>query len=362
MLARENDNKRINRVTFPLRIALIGAGVMGRQHCQHLRRCDEVQLCAIADPGLQAEAFAAEHGVPYFTDHRRMLEQVRPEAVIVANPNALHVSTALDCIAAGVPVLLEKPVGVHLDEVRELVAASERHGVPVLVGHHRRHNPLIARAHELLQDGALGRLTTVTALWQLQKPASYYDIPWRREPGAGMLLTNLIHDLDLLRHLCGEVRQVQAFTSNAVRGFANEDCAAVLLQFENGALGTLTGSDAVAAPWSWELDSGENPVYPRQADQPCYLLAGTGGALSIPQLKRWHYAEPGAGWHQPLLQEQEVYPREEALDRQLRHFVQVARGLAEPLVSASDAGRTLALIEAIRRAAESGQACCPETL
>jgi predicted dehydrogenase len=71
-----------------------------------------------------------------------------------------------------------------------------------------------------------------------------------------MLLTNLIHDLDLLRHLCGEVRQVQAITSNAIRGFANEDCAAVLLQFDNGALGSLTGSDAVAAPWSWELDSG----------------------------------------------------------------------------------------------------------
>jgi hypothetical protein len=72
------------------------------------------------------------------------------------------------------------------------------------------------------------------------------------------------------------VRQVQAITS-AIRGFANEDCAAVLLQFDNGALGSLTGSDAVAAPWSWELDSGENPVYPRQADQPCYLLAGTAG-------------------------------------------------------------------------------------
>ncbi|MNQ88332.1 putative 4,5-dihydroxyphthalate dehydrogenase [compost metagenome] len=158
------------------------------------------------------------------------------------------------------PVLLEKPVGVHLDEVRELVAASAGSGVPVLVGHHRRHNPLISRARELVQEGCLGRLTTVTALWQLQKPDSYFDIPWRREPGAGMLLTNLIHDLDLLRHLCGEVAEVQAITSNGVRGFANEDSAAVLLRFANGALGTLSGSDAVAAPWSWELDSGENPV------------------------------------------------------------------------------------------------------
>ena len=346
----------------PLRIALIGAGVMGRQHYQHLKNLPEARLCAVADPGPQAAAFAAECGVPYFADHRRMLDEARPQAAIVANPNTLHVDTALDCIAADVPVLLEKPVGVHLDEVRELVAASANAGVPVLVGHHRRHNPLIARARELVQDGSLGRLTTVTALWQLQKPDSYFDIPWRREPGAGMLLTNLIHDLDLLRHLCGEVAEVQAITSNGVRGFANEDSAAVLLRFANGALGTLTGSDAVAAPWSWELDSGENPVYPRQADQPCYLLAGTRGALSIPQLKRWHYAEPGAGWHQPLLCTQEGFTPAEALRRQLQHFVRVARGEQAPLVSAGDAGNTLALIEAIHRAAETGRACAPDLI
>lgn len=174
------------------------------------------------------------------------------------------------------------------------------------------------------------------------------------------MLTNLIHDLDLLRHLCGEVVQVQAFTRNDVRGFANEDSAAVLLQFANGALGSLTGSDAVAAPWSWELDSGESPVYPRQDGQPCYLLAGTQGALSIPQLKRWHYAEAGSGWHTPLLQSEESIPVGEALTLQLQHFVRVARGEQAPLIDAADGGRTLALIEAIRKAAETGRACAPE--
>ncbi|WP_095139261.1 Gfo/Idh/MocA family protein [Pseudomonas sp. Irchel s3a10] len=348
-------------MTSPLRIALIGAGNMGQQHYQHLRTLDEARLCAVADPGPQAPALAAQWGVAHFADHRQMLEQVRPDAVIVANPNNQHVSTALDCLAARVPVLLEKPLGVHLDEVRELVAAVKRSGVPVLVGHHRRHNPLIVRAHELLLSGALGRLTTVTALFQLRKPDRYFEVPWRREPGAGLLLTNLIHDLDLLRHLCGEVQSVQAVADNAVRGFANEDSVAVLLQFADGALGTLSGSDAVAAPWSWELNSGENPVYPRQDDQPCYLLAGTAGALSIPQLKRWHYAadQVDAGWHEPLIAQQEQCEAGDALRLQLQHFVQVARREVEPLVSAADAARTLALVEAIREAAASGRACSP---
>ncbi|MNH21272.1 Inositol 2-dehydrogenase/D-chiro-inositol 3-dehydrogenase [compost metagenome] len=240
--------------------------------------------------------------------------------------------------------------------------ASRRCGVPVLVGHHRRHNPLIASARGVIAEGALGRLVNVTALWQLQKPDSYFDTPWRREPGAGFLLTNLIHDLDLLRYLCGEVVQVQAFTRNQVRGFANEDSAAVLLEFANGALGSLTGSDAVAAPWSWELSSGESPVYPRQADQPCYLLAGTRGALSIPQLKHWQYAEANSGWHTPLLQSEAGIPAGAALTLQLQHFVRVARGQEAPLTDAADGGRTLALIEAIRQAAATGRACAPETI
>lgn len=346
----------------PLRIALIGAGIMGRQHLSYLRELPQATLCAIVDPTEQARQLAAEHGVPCFDELQGLLDSRLAQAVIIANPNAAHVPTALRCIEASLPALLEKPVGVSLQEVRELVAAVQRSGVAVLVGHHRRHNPLIGKARELLLQGVLGRLTTVTALWQLQKPDSYYDVPWRREPGAGMLLTNLIHDLDLLRYLCGEVDQVQALTSNAVRGFANEDGAAIILRFANGALGSLTGSDAVAAPWSWELSAGENPVYPRQPDQPCYLLAGTAGSLSIPQLRYWSYGTPGAGWHEPLQSAEQPYEAAPALLLQLRHFIEVARGEASPLVSAADAGRTLALYDAICRAAEQGCATVPESV
>lgn len=349
-------------MTGALRLALIGAGVMGRQHQEFIQQNPDVVLAAVADPNPDAEKLAQGWGAAYYACHQNMLAEAKPQAAIIANPNALHVSTAIDCLEAGVPVLLEKPVGISVAEVERLVETSARTGVPVLVGHHRRHNPLIAKAHQLIKDGVLGRITTVTALWQLQKPDSYYDIPWRREPGAGMLLTNLIHDLDLLRYLCGEVTQVQAITSNGVRGFGNEDTVAVSLAFEGGALGSLTGSDGVAAPWTWELTSGENPVYPKQSDQSCYLVAGTRGALAIPQLLRWSYQEPGAGWYQPLNKIQETYSPAPALERQLAHFVEVAKGKVAPLVSAADAGRTLALVEAIRTAAATGSACIPQAL
>jgi hypothetical protein len=77
-------------------------------------------------------------------------------------------------------------------------------------------------------------------------------------------------------------------TSNAVRGLAVEDTAVVLPQFASGSLGTLTVSDTAAAPWSWELTSGENDFYPRNAEN-CYLIAGTDGALTVPKLELWCY-------------------------------------------------------------------------
>jgi len=343
---------------MPLSLALIGAGAMGRQHHDVIQREPQARLCAIADPRESGRALAQQAGVPGFSDHREMLHSARPDAVIIANPNTLHVGTALDCLAAGVPALIEKPIGVSLDDVTPLVEATRDSRTPLLLGHHRRHNPLIAKARELLATGLLGEMTNVTALWQLHKPDDYFAAPWRRQPGNGLLHTNLIHDLDLLRYLCGEVVAVQAMTSDRLRGLPYADTATVLLRFANGARGTLSASDSASAPWSWELTSHENPAYPPQQDQPCYLLAGTQGALALPQLKHWRY-DGQAHWHHPLQAQQETSPTGSALARQLRHFIKVAQAKEAPLVAVEDAARTLALIDTIERAAASERSQAP---
>jgi predicted dehydrogenase len=331
-----------------LRIALIGAGVMGRQHAAYLAQNPDTELVAVSDPF--STQLADESGLPSFTDHRQMLEAIEVDGVIIANPNDLHVSTALDCIEAGVPVLLEKPVGTSVEEVEALVAAEALSGAAVLVGHHRRHNPITHQAKAIIDSGRLGTITCFTALWQSQKNDGYFDAAWRRSKGAGILLINLVHDLDLMRFLCGEITTVQAITSNAARGYEVEDTAALLLQFRNGAVGTLTGSDACATPWSWEQSSAENPAFAQQPDQPCYLIGGTLGSLSVPQLQVWTYGGQ-KGWHAPLEQVRESKAPGTALGNQLEHFVQVIRKEAKPLITAADAARTLALVEAAGTAA-----------
>lgn len=291
--------------------------------------------------------------VPHFSDHTSLLERARPDAVIIANPNDLHVPTALDCLAADVPALVEKPVGVNPQEVDELAAAVDRTGVPVLVGHHRRHHPVISAAKQYIASGELGQIVAINALWLTRKPEDYFAT-WRSTAGAGVLLINLVHDIDVLRYMCGEITSVVALTSSAARGLAVEDTASLTLQFAGGALGSIIGSDAATAPWGWDKNSGDDPYFAQEPDHPCFMIAGTEGSIQVPQLATWSYRGQ-ADWTAPLTGTQVQKPAGGALDRQLAHFVQVVRGEAQPLVSVRDAGRTITVVDACHRAATTGQ-------
>ena len=177
---------------------------------------------------------------------------------------------------------------------------------------------MIKAVKEAIASGQIGQPTAVVGLWLLKKPDDYFDVAWRRELGGGPVLINLVHDIDNLRFIFGEIVQVQALVSNKVRKFAVEDTAALLLKFANGAIGTVSVSDATPAPWSWELSSGENAAYPRQ-NQPCYLFAGTKGSLAVPTMQLWSY--PGQdGWYAPLTYAELKAASFDPLVEQLRHF------------------------------------------
>ncbi|MCC5621663.1 Gfo/Idh/MocA family oxidoreductase [Nostoc sp. CHAB 5715] len=335
-----------------LKIALVGAGLIGRAHLERLDASPDCDCAAICDPTDTAKALAAGRGTPWFASIAEMLAAAKPDGAIIATPNALHVPGAIACLEAGVPVLIEKPLAESVAAAQLLVEAQKRTGVPVLGGHHRRHNPIVKAARKLLQEGGIGRLVAVNSLFLIRKPDDYFDVAWRREPGGGPVLINLIHDIDNLRFICGEIDSVQAMTSNATRGFAVEDTAALIFRFANGALGTATVSDVTPTPWSWELSSGENKAYP-QRDGLCYLIAGSEGSLSIPSLERWHY-EGRQGWWEPLLRDSLAITPLEPLAEQIRHFCAVIRGTEAPITDATDAARTLAVIEAVGEAARRG--------
>ena len=124
-----------------------------------------------------------------------------------------------------------------------------------------------------------------------------------------------------------------------------------MVTFRHGALGTISISDTVVAPWSWELTTGENPAYP-ETDQSCYLVGGTQGSLSFPTLEVWHYRDR-PGWQEPIERTRVVAPKEDTLAAQLRHFCEVVRGAEAPLVDGHEALRTLEVTLAIAGAADA---------
>ncbi|WP_420407492.1 Gfo/Idh/MocA family protein [Hoeflea sp.] len=343
--------------TGPVRIGIAGAGLIGRRHAAAVASSPGVVLEAIADPGEDARAWAASIGMRLSNSIEDMLAGPRLDGVIVATPNTLHVEHGLACVASGVPALIEKPLASDLPAGRRLVEAGEKTGVPLLVGHHRRHNPLIRHARQQILDGALGRIAVVNGMFWVMKPDTYFDTEWRRLSGGGPILLNLIHDVDLLRHLVGEIVSVRALRTNAIRRFEVEDTAAILLEFENGALGSFTLSDTVVAPWSWELTARENPAYP-STGQSSYFIGGDRGSMELPSGAVWKHTGERS-WMAPISVEHHPKPSDDPLVAQILQFARVIRGEEAPLASAREGLKTLEVVDAIRRAAESGEATKP---
>ena len=337
-----------------LAIAVVGAGAIGRMHAELIAGSDVARLAAIADPADAARDLAARLGVPCFGDHRDMLAKSGAGAVIVATPNELHLPVALDSIAAGLPTLVEKPIAAAVPQGEAIASAARRAGVAVLVGHRRRHNPIVQEAQRLVRGGAIGAPTSIAVMSNVYKPDDYFAPEWRRRSGAGPVLVNMIHEIDLLRFVCGEIASVQAMTSNARRGFEIEDTAAVLLRFVNDALATISLSDTAVSPWSWDLSSGELAPYPPQpAPAPSHYFSGTEGAFALPTLERWTYRGQKS-WYAPLTLERATVARENPYIGQLRHFCAVARGDERPLIDADDGLRTLRATIAVHESARTG--------
>ena len=339
-----------------VKIAVVGAGYIGLAHIDCLQHSAPCELSAIVDLSPPAEAVAAKRGVALFKMLDELIAQSRPDGIVLATPNQFHVQHATTCIRADIPILLEKPIATTLAEGELLVKIVDEYNASVLIGHHRAHSPIMAKAKEIIDAGTLGKLVGVMGSAAFFKPDHYFnDNPWRKEIGAGPILLNMIHEVHNLRMLCGEIVAVQALSSNAIRGFAVEDTVAISLRFANGALGSFLLSDTAACARSWEQTSQENKAYSTYEDEDCYVITGTFGSLSVPtmRLKTYGKAEDRSWW-KPFDESVAAVTREDPLARQMEHFGAVIRGEVTPIVSAHDGCENLRITEAIVESSRTG--------
>ncbi len=339
-----------------LRIVVVGPGLIGKVHIRLIQENPEMHLSGLVAPDHEVNhSIAQKCGVPLWHSLSDCVSASDVDGVVIASPNEFHFDQASQCIEWGIPTLLEKPITASLSQGRQLVSLVAQKNAKVLIGHHRAHSPLLAKARALIDQGRVGRLVSVMGSAQFYKPDHYFvDGPWRAQIGGGPILINLIHEIGNLRSLMGEIAAVQAIASSHIRQFPVEDTVAINLMFESGALGTFLLSDTAASAKSWELTSQENPSYPHQPDDACYTISGTRGSLDIPTMRLKYYPESTApSWWSPLAEEVIAVERQDPLECQMRHFGRLIQGKEPPLVSAQDGFRNLLVTEAIRESAKT---------
>ena len=330
------------------RLAVIGGGVIGSKHAELISNYQGTELVGISDIDKRVNSIAEQYKVAFYNDLEELLLAQKPDGVIIAVPNSQHQAVARLCAKYKVHMLIEKPIADSIESAEQITEIVESEKVHVLIGHHRRHSSLVKKTKDLINDNDFGKLIGVSMLWALYKPEGYFGVDWKRKkPGGGPLLINLIHELDLLRHLCGEIVEVYAKASSTTRQFEVEDSIVISLEFANGALGNIFASDSSPSPWSYESTTHENKYY-YPVDENCYYFLGSKQSLTFPKMELWNYeSKESSGWQYPIHKSTKVPEDVDPLVEQLKHFCDVIKGDALPYVSCRDAKKSLTVVLSI---------------
>jgi len=324
-----------------MKFLIAGLGSIGRRHFRNLIALGENDIVFLRT---RKSTLTDDElvGYPVETDIHDALKKHKPDAIIVANPTALHLDIAIPAAEAGCHILLEKPISNSLDRTEALQQAAQKSGSKILVGFQFRYHPTLNKARELIQSNAPGKILTVHAHWGEYLPQWH---PWedyrqsyaaRDDLGGGVIRT-LTHPLDYLRYLIGEVDSLWSFSGHvSALELDVEDVAEIGLKFANGAIGSV------------HLNYVQRP--PRHTLE----IVGTQGTL------HWDNADGILHFHQmpapfssfsdnppaPLVQTfapSDGFNRNQLFVAQTRHFIETVRGESEPVCTLEDGMMTLRL-------------------
>ncbi len=248
----------------------------------------------------------------------------KPDAVIVANITSAHLDVAIPAARQGCHILIEKPISHSLTGLEDFQAAIKEGGSKVLVGFQFRFHPCFLQIHRWIKEGAIGRPLSARAHYGDYMPGWHpwedYRTTYSADPGmgGGAVLT-LCHPIDYLRWLLGEVENVFAFTGNiASLGIPSEDVAEILLQFGNGAVGSV------------HLDYYQRPPSYR------FEIIGTDGSVQwdhSDNFARLFRANTGC-WE--MISAPSGFERNDLFKDEIRHFINMIKRNEEPIIPLQD--------------------------
>ena len=336
---------------------VVGCGVISDTHLDAIRSLPNARIVAVCDTREEAaRAKAEQYGCAWYTDLAEMLRRDDLQVCNVVVPSGLHARLGIQCAEAGKHVICTKPIDITLENIDALIAAAEANGVLVGATHQCRGTSVYKRLKQAIVDGRLGKLLYGNAVVPWYRSDEYYSDGWhgtRKLDGGGALMNQAIHSVDLLAWLMGPVVEVRAQTALlAHQRIAVEDVAVAAVRFANGALGVIEATTAAFPGYlkRIEIHGSEGSAVMEEEDlvkwdfakkqrrdalihqQMAQRRSGGGGA-----------ADPAAIGHHGHL-------------RQFKDVLQAIRKGAAPLVDGAEGRRSVEIILAIYRSAETGKA------
>jgi predicted dehydrogenase len=330
-----------------MKFLIAGLGSIGRRHFRNLRALGENDIVLLRShkATLPDDELV---GFPVETELATALKANLPDAVIVANPTSMHLDVAIPAAEAGCHILLEKPISGSLERVDQLKVAAERSGSRILVGFQFRFHPTLRKAAELIGSGELGKILTLHAHWGEYMPNWH---PWEdyrqtyaaREDLGGGVIRTLTHPLDYARWLAGEVIEVRALSGHiSSLEMDTEDMAEIGLRFASGAIGGVHVNyvqrppvhrlEIVGTQGTLRWDNADGVLHFPRMSQPFGEISTSPPAPVVEQFA------PPVGFERNVM----------FLD-QMRHFIAVICGEAEPNCTLQDGIRALEMALEARR-------------
>ncbi|MDR3052836.1 MAG: Gfo/Idh/MocA family oxidoreductase [Coriobacteriales bacterium] len=336
-----------------MKYALIGCGRIAANHLAAAQQ-NGLEVVALCDVVPQAMAEKAERfelpDARRYTDYQQMLASEQLDLIAICTESGKHAAIALDCIEAGVNLIIEKPIALALADADAIIRAADARGVKVCACHQNRFNKSIQAMRAALEAGRFGQLLYGTAHIRWNRGRQYYEqAPWRGtwEQDGGALMNQCIHNIDLIRWMMGdEVSEVFAYTDRLAHDYLEaEDMGLAVLRFANGSYGLIEGT---------------TDVYPKNLEETLYLFGSEGtvkaAGTSVNCIEHWAFAD-GLDDAQAVIARTHEAPRDVYGFGHNPLYADVIQAITDkraPYVDARAGRRALELVLAIYRSSRDG--------
>jgi UDP-N-acetyl-2-amino-2-deoxyglucuronate dehydrogenase len=330
-----------------IRFCLAGCGRIAERHFEAISMLNsaEIVACCDIDPN-RLTAAANRHNIKHtYLDFKEMIQKQTPDALLICTPSGLHPEMGVHAANKKIHIVTEKPMGLSLKQVDDLINACHKNHVHLFVVKQKRLCPPIQKLKNAIDKGRFGRIFSVNLTVRWNNSQSFYDMSnwrgtWRMDGGA--FLNQASNYFDLLRWLIGPIKSVMALTATVNHQIEVEDIGAGILEFQNGCIGSV------------EVTMN---TYPKNLEGSITVMGEFGtvkiGGISVNKVEHWEFMDHDA-------EDELIYNPVDDIAMHghlgfLSNVVDVLLGKAKPIISGSEARKTLEVILAMYKSAQTGK-------